>query len=328
MDMGLALADVAERDRATGPPQTAPSAVARVYENYLQVIVPDASSGATCLGSQGYAHLDRPGWLGRIGDQSSADRGGRPSTAGWTYSPTAYGMHSLRLAENSIAALVWSGGVPTPAIAELDAVRPLRIVDISGQAWRMSLSGYPYTLRPVPTCGYVPSGIRSIGVANLLLCRQGIPTDLVSATVQTLANDAPRLVPPYIRGLQYLDTPSMIQTGLGPTASGRSSCLRRKLPRLSGNSAGRPTKWPVAAARWPRESVDRARKSTPETPSSSLCRRSCRAIRELATGNGRPEHAVVEPASGNSGVGVANSTQSHGDPSPGFTAPWHSTSAR
>ena len=42
-DMGLALADVTERDRATGPIGTAPQAVARVYENYLQVVVRDAA---------------------------------------------------------------------------------------------------------------------------------------------------------------------------------------------------------------------------------------------------------------------------------------------
>ena len=43
VDMGLALADVAERDRATGPAGTAPQAVARVYENYLQVVVRDSA---------------------------------------------------------------------------------------------------------------------------------------------------------------------------------------------------------------------------------------------------------------------------------------------
>ena len=42
--MGLALADVAERDRAAGPADTAPLAVARVYENYLQVVVRDSAA--------------------------------------------------------------------------------------------------------------------------------------------------------------------------------------------------------------------------------------------------------------------------------------------
>ncbi len=44
VDFGFALADVVERDRATGPAGTAPLAVARVYENYLQVIVRDSAS--------------------------------------------------------------------------------------------------------------------------------------------------------------------------------------------------------------------------------------------------------------------------------------------
>ncbi|WP_019345055.1 TAXI family TRAP transporter solute-binding subunit, partial [Mycolicibacterium conceptionense] len=44
VDMGLTLADVAERDRATGPKATAPQAVARVYENYLQVLVRKSSA--------------------------------------------------------------------------------------------------------------------------------------------------------------------------------------------------------------------------------------------------------------------------------------------
>ncbi|AKK30904.1 TRAP ABC transporter substrate-binding protein [Mycobacterium sp. EPa45] len=226
VDMGLALADVAERDRATSPASTAPSAVARVYENYLQVIVPD-NGPVQHLSDLKRARIS----IGPDGSGASAtsrvliaaaDLEGRVELLAFRLRDAL-----AKLAENSIAALVWSGGVPTPAIAELDAVRPLRILDISGQAWRMSdLSGYPYVLRPVPTCGYVPSGIRSIGVANLLLCRQGIPTDLVSATVQTLANDASHLVPPYIRGLQYLDTPSMIQTGFIPLHSGAIDAYR------------------------------------------------------------------------------------------------------
>ncbi|EHB57618.1 TRAP transporter solute receptor, TAXI family [Mycolicibacterium rhodesiae JS60] len=226
VDMGLALADVAERDRATGPLPTAPSAVARVYENYLQVIVPDASP-VQHVSDLAAARVS----IGPDGSGASATSRVLLTAAGLDgrMEPVAYRLRDAlaHLAENSIAALVWSGGVPTPAIAELDAVRPLRILDIGGLSRRMSeLSGYPYVLRPVPTCGYVPFGIRSIGVANLLLCRQGIPTELVSATVDTLASEAEHLVPPYIRGLQYLDTPSMIQTGFIPLHSGAVEAYR------------------------------------------------------------------------------------------------------
>jgi TRAP transporter TAXI family solute receptor len=226
VDMGLSLADVAERDRATGPTTTVPAAVARVYENYLQVIVPDASPAQHVSDLKGSRISIGPDGSGASATSrvliAAAEIDGRVDLLSYRLRDAL-----ARLAEHSIAALVWSGGVPTPAIAELDSVLPLRIIDISGLARRMSdLSGYPYVLRPVPTCDYVPPGIRSIGVANLLLCRQGIPTDLVSAMVDTLATDAPHLVPPYIRGLQYLDTPSMIQTGFIPLHSGATAAYR------------------------------------------------------------------------------------------------------
>ena len=47
-----------------------------------------------------------------------------------------------------------------------------------------------------------------------------IAADVVAAVVDVLATDAPQLVPPYVRGLQYLDPPSMIQTGLIPLHPG------------------------------------------------------------------------------------------------------------
>ena len=130
---------------------------------------------------------------------------------------------------------MWSGGVPTPAIAELNAELPLRILDISSLAAPMShLAGYPYVVRRVPTGGYVPPGIRSIGVPDLLLCRHDIAADLVAAVVDVLATDAPQLVPPYVRGLQYLAPPSMIQTGLIPLHPGAVGAYRRAA-RLSVN---------------------------------------------------------------------------------------------
>src|SRR6478672_6741825 len=133
-----------------------------------------------------------------------------------------------RLADGSLDALVWSGGVPTPAIADLNAELPLRILDISSLVAPMSdLAGDPYIVRSVPTGGYVPPGIRSIGVPDLLLCRHDIAAELVAAVVDVLATDAPQLVPPYVRGLQYLAPPSMIQTGLIPLHPGAVGAYRK-----------------------------------------------------------------------------------------------------
>lgn len=69
---------------------------------------------------------------------------------------------------------------------------PIRMLDIGQVAVPMShLADYPYAVRLVPTCEYVPPGIRSIGVPDLLLCRHGVVAEMVAAVVDVLATDAP-----------------------------------------------------------------------------------------------------------------------------------------
>ncbi|MHC9290987.1 TAXI family TRAP transporter solute-binding subunit [Mycobacterium sp. LTG2003] len=216
IDMGLSLADVAERDRAAESATTAPIAVARVYENYLQVIVRDSLAVQQLSDLEGLAVSFGAARSGAaMTSEVLFDAAGLRNRVGMLW----YRLRDAlaHLDDGSIDAIVWSGGVPTPAIAELDAQLPLRILDIAALATPMSrLARYPYVVRRVPAGGYVPPGIRSIGVPNLLLCRHGFGEALVAAVVRVLATDAPHLVPPYVRGLQYLDAPSMIQTGLIP----------------------------------------------------------------------------------------------------------------
>jgi hypothetical protein len=50
---------------------------------------------------------------------------------------------------------------------------------------------------------------------------------VVAAVVDVLTSDAPQLVPPYVRGLQYLAPPSMIQTGLIPLHAEAIASYRR-----------------------------------------------------------------------------------------------------
>jgi uncharacterized protein len=227
VDMGLSLADVAERDRATGAAGTAPQAVARVYENYLQVIVRDSAAAQQLSDLQGMrASIGPPGSGAAATSEVLFEAAGLHVAVDMLRYRLRDGL--ARLADGGVDALVWSGGVPTPAVADLDAKLPLRMLDIGPLAAPMSrLAGYPYVVRRVPTGGYVPPGIRSLGVPDLLLCRQDIAVELVAAVVDVLATDAPQLVPPYVRGLQYLDAPSMIQTGLIPLNSGAVGAYRK-----------------------------------------------------------------------------------------------------
>ncbi len=226
VDFGLALADVVEHDLAAGPAGTSPLAVARVYENYLQVIVRDTASMRALTDLEGQRVSIGPAGSGAAATSEvlfdAADLGSRVDML-------RYRLHDglAGLADGGVDALVWSGGVPTPAISELDAKVPLRMLDIGPLAAPMArISGYPYLVRQVPTGDYVPPGLRSIGVPNLLLCRHDLGADVVTAVVDVLATDAPQLVPPYVRGLQYLDPPSMIQTGLVPLHPGAVSAYQ------------------------------------------------------------------------------------------------------
>jgi uncharacterized protein len=227
VDMGLALADVAEQDRASGAVETAPQAVARVYENYLQVVVRDTANAHQLSDLLGLRVS-----IGAAGSGAAVTSQVLLDTAGLTNRVQAVrlGLRDglARLADGGVDALVWSGGVPTPAIAELDATLPLRMLDLGHRAEPMAEgSGYPYVARRVPTVSYVPAGLRSIGVPDLLMCRESTAPDVVAAVVEVLATEAPRLVPPYVRGLQYLDPPAMIQTGRVPLHSGAVDAYRR-----------------------------------------------------------------------------------------------------
>jgi uncharacterized protein len=227
VDMGLALADVAERDRAGLPDVAAPQAVARVYENYLQIIVRDSAPIHQLADLAGRRVSIGPGGSGGATTSEALFEAtglrGRVDTLRYRLQD---GL--ARLADGSLDALVWSGGVPTPAIADLNGTLPLRMLDLGGLTEPMAnLTGYPYLVRRVPTGGYVPPGLRSIGVPDLLLCRPGSAAEVVAAVVDVLATDAPQLVPPNVRGLQYLAPPSMIQTGLLPLHAGAINAYRR-----------------------------------------------------------------------------------------------------
>ena len=220
VDMGLAQADAAERDRATGPAETAPQAVARVYEDYLQMIVRDSAAAHQLADLRGLrVSIGASGSGGAMTTEvllTAAGLRGQLDTRN-------YNLHDglARLTDGSVDALVWSGGVPTPAIVDVNATLPLRMLDLGQLATPMArLSGYPYLASRVSAGGYVPPGVRTIGVPNLLLCRQNIATDVVFAMVDVLATDAAQLMPPFVRGLEYLDPPSMIQTGLIPLHPG------------------------------------------------------------------------------------------------------------
>jgi TRAP transporter TAXI family solute receptor len=226
-DMGLALADVAEHDLAGGPRDTAPQALARVYENYLQVVVRDAAAAQRLSDLKGGRVSIGPGGSGAAATSVvMLDAAGLRNRVALVNYRLRDGLTGL--ANGDLQAVVWSGGVPTPAITDLDARQPLRMLDIGNLATPMTgLSGYPYLVRSVPTGTYAPPGLKTIGVPNLLLIGDAVADAVAAAAVDVLASDAAQLVPAHVRGLQYLAPATMIQTGLVPLHPGAAQAYRR-----------------------------------------------------------------------------------------------------
>lgn len=217
-DLGLGLADSII---ATAGPQAEGDgvlALARTYENYLQLVVAtdgpvrridDLAGRAVTLGAAGSGAAGTGEVLLRAaGLATGGPDGVRVRHAGLTA--------SLELLERGVTeAVLWSGGIPTPAISEVAERYPLRMLDLGALVPRMATaSGYPYVARRVPRVRYVPPcpAPTTVGVPNFLLARPGLPPEMARTVVQVLAEDAARLLPDFVLGLQYLTPGSMIQT--------------------------------------------------------------------------------------------------------------------
>jgi TRAP transporter TAXI family solute receptor len=225
-DLGLALADSVAGQRGG----VRPLALARIYENYLQLVVRedgpvhdvrDLRGGRVVLGAAGSGAAVTGRVLLRAAGVGAAD-------VEVSHADLAASLELLRA--GAADAVLWSGGIPTPAISALDQRLALRMLDLGRWAPRMARDqGYPYAARRVPPVGYAPgpSDAATVGVPNLLLTRPGLAELTADTVVEVLADEAPRLVPEFVQGLQYLSPATMIQTGEVPLHPGAVAAYRR-----------------------------------------------------------------------------------------------------
>jgi TRAP transporter TAXI family solute receptor len=221
-DLGLGLADsVVANATANANANAGPDgvlALARTYENYLQLVVAadgpvrrigDLAGRAVTLGASGSgAAVTGDVLLRAAGLATGGPRGVRVRHAGLG--------RSLELLERGATdAVLWSGGIPTPAISEVAERYPVRMLDLGALVPRMvTVSGYQYVARRVPRVLYAPTdrAPTTVGVPNFLLARPGLAPEMAQTVVEVLAEDAARLLPDFVLGLQYLTPGSMIQT--------------------------------------------------------------------------------------------------------------------
>ncbi|HEV7651700.1 MAG TPA: TAXI family TRAP transporter solute-binding subunit [Actinophytocola sp.] len=199
--------------------------IGRMYEDYLQLVVRDDSPVRMVSDLAG-----RTISIGALGSGTAIfgerlfDAVGLRFTR--QFQPLAEAADSL--ARRQVDALLWCGGVPTPALASLQAKIHIRLVPIGTvpPALRERF-GTAYQQANIPAGGYGQPGLPTIGVANLLLCVKDLPDDVAAAVTTTFVERAARLVPRQALGVQFLDRRTLIGLFGVPMHPGAAAAYRR-----------------------------------------------------------------------------------------------------
>lgn len=211
VDLGVSQADVAVYEVA-GTKQsigTKPlKGIGRMYEDYLQVVV---------LQDSGFTKIrDLAGRTVSLGVPGSgaAFTGKRLVSAvgiSVNQEPKSLVEAVEALEGRKVDALVWSGGMPTPTLNDLNERVGIKLLSLTEVLPKLREQyGATYQQVNLPVGGYGQPGMSAIGVPNLLLCNRSLSDDVVATITHVLVERAARLVPPEARGTQFLDRRALI----------------------------------------------------------------------------------------------------------------------
>lgn len=224
-DLAMSLGDTAQ----DSPAARDLTAIGRVYENYFQVAVRDDSSITSP------AELaDRVVSIGAPGSGATT-LSERVLAAAGLSGPDAVRrvqqpMRSAAaaLGAGSVDAVMWAGGLPTPAFSEVAVA--IRLLDLTAAVDTLRQK-YGTTYEPVSVPANVYGrhpAVITVGVANLLLARRDVADPVIAAMVDLLLDDPSALVPAQAVGSQFLDAQSLIQTGTIELHPGAAAEYRRR----------------------------------------------------------------------------------------------------
>ncbi|TDO34664.1 hypothetical protein EV643_12623 [Kribbella sp. VKM Ac-2527] len=195
-DVGFSLSDSA-LDAWEGAPGTQFasgalrfSALARVYDNYVHVVVPTGSDIDQLKDLK-----DRDVSIGpkNSGTRVVAER--ILGTAGIKVKPHHYGLETavqalrdrMKDPKKGVDALIWSGGLPTKPIQELQSLG-FRLVDIGGAAQKLANQRFGgYVLSSIPPSVYsLSASVPTLSIPNYLLARRGLSDSWAWWTLNTM----------------------------------------------------------------------------------------------------------------------------------------------
>jgi len=225
---GLSLADsAADAAAASG----GLAAVGRLYENYVQfAVVADSPLNS-------FADLrGQPVSLGARGSGTEHTGLRVLAAAGLTpddivITPVSLTTVLESLANGTVVAAMWAGGVPTPSAIPRPGYGPpsgIRLLNLSTELEQMRRT-YGAIYEPVSVRAGMYGGspeTPTIGVPSMMLAAPTAPDAAVSAVVDVLVGKPTELIPPGTVGVQFLDRQSLLQVYGVPMHPGAAAAYR------------------------------------------------------------------------------------------------------
>jgi TRAP transporter TAXI family solute receptor len=174
-------------------------ALARLYDNYVHVVVPMASK-VSRLEDMKPAKMGGKKLVVSMGPQNSGTKVVAElilKTAGIEVTPRYLSLEDAvaQLAakaqnpkSNGIDALIWSGGIPTTPIGDLQKTIGFRLVNIGETAQKIALRNFGgYVVSSIPPSQYgLASSVPTLAIPNYLLCKPNLSDSWAWWTVNTL----------------------------------------------------------------------------------------------------------------------------------------------
>ncbi|MDJ0360873.1 TAXI family TRAP transporter solute-binding subunit [Rhodococcus sp. H29-C3] len=223
-ELALTLADA-----AYSHPSRDLAAVGCVYENYFQVAV-RADSGIETVGDlRGRpVSVGAPGSGATLVSQRIFDATGLSGPGAVREVQMSMSLAAHALSDNEIDAVMWAGGLPTPAFADPPmAIRLLDLGAVVADLRREFGTAYESVLVPANVYGEHPE-VTTVGIPNLLLAHPDVPDRTVAELVGLLLDQSSSLVPRQAIGSQFLDARSLVMTGAIPLHPGAEAEYRRR----------------------------------------------------------------------------------------------------
>ncbi len=229
LDAGRAELALTLIDAAYSHPSADLAAVGCVYENYFQVAVRADSDIRTAGDLRGRrVSIGATGSGATMVSQRVLEAVGVSGSAAVEQVELSMSSAADALADNKIDAVMWAGGLPTPAFAApRTAIRLLDLGAVVADLRREFGTAYEAVLVPANVYGEHPE-VTTVGIPNVLLAHPAVPDGVVATLVGVLLDRSSALVPGQAVGSQFLDARSLVMTGSIPLHPGAEQEYRRR----------------------------------------------------------------------------------------------------